>query len=687
MRLATDTGGTFTDLAVERDDGSVELFKASTTPADPVKGVLDALTVAAQADGSTLSAFLAKADTFIHGTTHAINAIVTGETASTALLVTEGHRDILMLREGGRSEPFNNSEPYPKPYIPRSKTFGIPERILFNGDVHRALDEDVAIKTIQHLDGIGVQAIAICLLWSVVNPAHELRLAELVNIHAPHITVTLSHKVNPTLREYRRASSAAIDASLKPIMSQYIGGLKDRLAGAGFSGRVLILTSRGGMVDAEDVAETPIQVINSGPSVAPVAGRHYAHVQGVETAIVADTGGTTYDVGLVRDGLIPFTRDMWIGKPLRGHLVGFPSVDMKSVGAGGGSIAWIDEGGLLHVGPKSAGALPGPACYGRGGRKATVTDAACVLGFINPDYFLGGSISLDLEAAKTAVLDDVAKPLGISLMRAASAIIDLATENMAQAIIDITMEQGVDPATASLIGGGGAAGLNSVYIARRLGVKELLIPDTGATLSAVGALLSELTSEYADVCFASTREPDWSNITATVASLLTKCADFRTRAGRDVLSENTRVVAEARYENQVWEIEVPIDPDFVGEKDFRERFRESFDAQHKQLFSVEDKNSDVEIVGLRAGIRCQMRENTDFKMLPGPGQADRDRRRTVHFPGHDHATETPIRSLDSLPVDQVFRGPAVLESPLTTIVIDPDATYVKKRLGNLVIKP
>ncbi|MFO1467063.1 MAG: hydantoinase/oxoprolinase family protein [Steroidobacteraceae bacterium] len=685
MRLATDTGGTFTDLVVEHDDGRIELFKASTTPADPVQGVLDALALAARAQGESCDTFLARASDFIHGTTHGINAIVTGSTARTALLVTEGHRDILTLREGGRSEPFNNSEPYPRPYVPRALTFGVPERVLFDGSVRRPLDEAAVLSIIEHLRQREVRAAAVCLLWSIVNPAHERRVGELLAEHVPDIDVTLSHELNPTPREYRRACSAAIDASLKPIMTRYIRGLKTRLFDAGFKGRVLVLTSLGGVMDADQVARTPIQVINSGPSVAPVAGRHYAQAEKFSTAIVTDTGGTTYDVGLIRDGSIPVTREMWLGKPMRGHLVGFPAVDMKSVGAGGGSIAWVDDGGLLHVGPRSAGAQPGPACYQHGGILPTVTDAALLLGFIDPDFFLGGAIRLDRKAAETALRTHLAEPLGFDVIRAASAVIDVVTENMVQAIVDVTVAQGVDPAEAVLIGGGGAAGLNSLYIARRLGVRRLLVPETGATLSAAGALLSELTAEFAEVCFTSTRSFDIARIEATLAVLRRRCDEFARGPGADAVSRQITIVAEARYENQVWEIDVPLpNADFTAAGAI-ERFRAAFDRQHELLFSVTDADSAVEIVALRANVRCRLKQHHSFRLASSTAAQERGQREVV-FPGHGHCT-CPIRRLDALPEGAEFRGPAILESPFTTVVIDPQARYARQPSGSLVVMP
>jgi N-methylhydantoinase A len=685
MRLATDTGGTFTDLVVESDDGAIALFKAPTVPTDPVRGVLDALALAADAHGEPLAEFLGRAASFIHGTTHAINAIITGTTAKTALLVTEGHRDILTLREGGRSQPFNHADPYPKPYIPRALTFGVPERILHDGSVYKPLDETAVVAAIEAIRRQDVRAVAVCLLWSVVNPAHEIRVAELLAEHAPELEVTLSHALNPTLREYRRACSAAIDASLKPIMTRYIAGLKARLADAGFKGRALVLTSRGGMLDADEVARTPVQVINSGPSVAPVAGRHYALTEGATNAIVADTGGTTYDVGLIRGGVIPITREMWLGKPINGHLVGFPAVDMKSVGAGGGSIAWVDEGGLLHVGPKSSGAQPGPACYGRGGIKPTVTDAALVLGFIDPHFFLGGSIVLDRAAAESTIARDVADRLGFDVERAAAAIIEVVTENMVQAIVDITVAQGVDPADAVLIGGGGAAGLNSLYIARRLGVKRLLVPETGATLSAAGALLSDLAAEYAEVIFVSTRASDWSRMKVTLARLKDKCRAFAEGPGAGALDTTISVIAEARYENQVWEIDVPVELEGFEGPEAIACFRTAFDAQHKALFTIDDPRSPVEIVALRANVRCRLTHRRAFRLADSPAAVERGAR-PVSFPGHG-TIQTPVRRLDALPEGREFSGPAILESAFTTVVVDPAARYVRQPSGSLVVFP
>ena len=293
MRFAVDTGGTFTDLLVEQDDGTVSMFKASTTPDDPIRGVLDSLQAAADSFGRDRSDLLAEGSLFIHGTTRAINAIITGNTAKTAFLTTQGHPDILVLREGGRTDVFDFTVPYPDPYVPRSLTFEVAERVLADGGVGRALDEAATIETIARLKQARVEAVAVCLLWSIVNPVHEQRIGELLDEHLPGVPYTLSHRLNPSLREYRRASSAAIDASLKPLMGAYMRNLTTRLTEAGYGGRVLIVTSAAGVIDAADAAEEPIHLINSGPSMAPLAGRHFADVDAnASTAIVADRSAT-----------------------------------------------------------------------------------------------------------------------------------------------------------------------------------------------------------------------------------------------------------------------------------------------------------------------------------------------------------------------------------------------------------
>ena len=686
MRIACDTGGTFTDLVVEDDLGDLHMYKAPTTPADPAEGILDAVGRAAKSLGMSTPALLAGCEMFIHGTTHAINAIITGNTARTALLVTKGHPDILVLREGGRLEPFNYAVPFPKPYIPRALTFEVPERIGADGAVVEPLDEQAVAEIVTRLKAGEVEAVAVCLLWSTTNSAHEDRVGALLEAQLPGIPYTLSHALNPVLREYRRASSAAIDASLKPLMSRYLGGLADRLNASGFAGRLLMLTSKGGVMDYQDLAAAPIHAIGSGPSMAPIAGRHFAAADAdADTAIIADTGGTTYDVSLVRGGVIPMTPETWIGQRYRGHIVGFPSVDVKSIGAGGGSIARVDGGGLLHVGPESAGAVPGPACYDAGGDKPTVTDASLVLGHIDPAYFLGGAMQLSADAAAAAIEAHVCQPLGLGLHEGAAAILRLATENMVGAIEQITIHQGLDPRGTVLVGGGGAAGLNSVAIARRLGCAKVLIPEVGAGLSAAGALISDLHADYRALLYTSAERFDFDGVNAVLDALREKCQAFIDSAGAGSADSSIEFFTEARYRAQIWEIDLQLPVDRFSGPDDVARARAAFDTAHEQVFAFRDPDSEVQFVGWRAVAKCRLAGGRLGRLGEEAAGAPAAARR-AYFDGLGEV-DTPVAAFHSLATGTPLVGPAIIESPFTTVVVEPRAEAVRTPGGSLLITP
>jgi N-methylhydantoinase A len=685
LRFAVDTGGTFTDLVLEDGDGRLRLYKAPTTPDDPIDGVLDVLRAAAADRGDDLAALLGRGELFVHGTTRAINAILTRGAARTAFVTTAGHPDVLLFREGGRLHPFDNTREYPAPYVPRALTFEVPERIGSAGEVVAALDEDAVVEACARMRELRVEAVGVCLLWSIVNPAHELRVGELLAEHLPGVPCTLSHALNPALREYRRASSACIDASLKPLMTSYLRGLERRLGEAGFRGRTLVVTSGGGVLDAAAVAEAPIHSIGSGPAMAPVAGRHYALTcAGAETAVVADTGGTSYDVSLVRRGRIPWTRETWLGGQFVGHITGFPSVDVRSIGAGGGSIAWVDDGGLLHVGPQSAGSVPGPACYGRGGAHATVTDASLVLGYLDPAYFLGGAMALDVLAAHDAVARDVAAPLGLDQHDAGAAVLKLATERMVGAIEEITLHQGIDPRDAVLVGGGGAAGLNAVAIARRLGCPRIVIPDVGAALSAAGALMSELTADYATPLHTTSERFDAERVNAALAGLEARCRAFADGPGAGAAATVVELSAEARYPHQIWELEVALPATrFHGAADV-EALRQAFHATHQEVFAIADLESGIEILAWRARVRCRLREAPPGRA--GAGTAAADGTRMAYF-ADAGLLATAVRQFESLDVGAVVAGPAIVESPVTTVVVEPGATASRTAAGSLAIDP
>ena len=689
LTFAADTGGTFTDLVVNSAGGAARLYKRPTTPHDPVIGLFDTLGAAADDMNSSVTDLLELSDLFVFGTTLATNAIVTSSTARTALLVTEGHPDILLLREGGgRRTLFDYSQEYPEPYIPRALTFEIRERLSAGGEALTALDEQQVLEVTARLRETGVEAVAVCLLWSIINDEHETRIGELLARELPNVPYTLSSRLNPSVREYRRASSTAIDASLKPMMSRFFRHLEEELRGNGFTGRLLIMTSSGGVLDAGHVAETPIYSIGSGPAGAPIAGRHFAGLDGggMRTAIVTDAGGTTFDVSVLRDGETPTTRETMVGDQKAGYITGFASVDVRSVGAGGGSIAWVDSGGMLHVGPMSAGADPGPACYQRGGDRPTVTDACLVLGYLDPDYFLGGEIEVAIEPAAGVIRRHVAEPLGLDLNEAASAILTLATERMVTAIEEITLNQGIDPRQGLLIGGGGGGGLYCTGIAHRLGCWPVLIPSASAALSATGAMLSDLRATYTATELMSARVFDRERANAVLDGLHAQCRDFCDGPGAGSIRSVINFSVEARYQEQVWEIEVPLArPEFNSDEDVA-ALVQNFHDTHDALFAVRDIGSDVEVLTWVAHVSCSLQDADALKPPSAPGRSGTGGTRRAYFPDLG-VIDAPVCQVQNLETGPRYPGPLLVESPVTTAVIDSGAEVALSTNGSLLIYP
>jgi N-methylhydantoinase A len=685
VRLAIDMGGTFTDLVLVDDAGVATLRKTLTTVDRPAGGMLAGITAIAVERGVSTEELLKSIDTIVHGTTRATNAILTGTTARTAFITTLGHPDILLFRTGGREDPFRQSREFPGPYVARSLTFELDERMNYRGEVVRPLNPASLDEIVRRLIELEVEAVGVCLLWSVANGAHELAVGAAIAAAAPELHVTLSHELNPIVREYHRASSACIDASLKPTMSAYLGDLRRDLEQAGFRGGLLVASVSGGLLDPERLAAAPIHSINSGPALAPVAGRHYAaSAEDAETAIVIDAGGTSFDVSVVRHGHIPRTRETWLGERFVGHVTGFPSVDVRTTGSGGGSIAGVDAGGLLSVGPRSAGSLPGPACYGRGGTQATVTDAAVILGFLDGARLVDLGIEVDLDAAASAIDQHVAEPLGLSRDAAAAAVIRLVTEQMIHAVEAVTVDQGVDPREAVLVSGGAAAGFNVVTIARRLGCRKLIIPTTSAALSATGGLLSAMFSEHTAALVTSTARFDRDRVNGVLDELESRGRAWIDRSGLDPSLAVIDLMAETRYPGQVWELELPLPvARFETEADI-ESLRTAFHRLHQQVFAVCDPASAVEIVGWRARANVDAKRAADVSLTPGRSLTLPPRR--VFLPGEGWV-ELEVLDLAALETRDEVVGPAILELPGTTVVLDRGAVAAGHSAAAIVVEP
>lgn len=687
-RISVDTGGTFTDVVVTDATGRFTIGKALTDKQRAFASIRAGLEVAASELGLSVPALLADTAMFLYGTTRGTNGIVERKTARTAFLTTEGFPDTLLLKEGGKAEPHNLRMEYPEPYIPRRLTFEIPERVNAEGGIDKALDEAAVRALLAGFAARGVEAVAVCLLWSIANPAHELRVGQLIEEALPGLPYTLSHQINPILREYRRASSTAIDASLKPLMQEYLLTLEADLRAAGYANDILVSTSFGGVMHLGDVVQKPIYLVKSGPAMAPIAGLAYAAAEKLtQDIIVCDAGGTTFDVSLVRDGAVEFSRDTWLGPQWTGDNLGMASVAVHSIGAGGGSIAWVDSGGLLRVGPHSAGSEPGPACYGRGGSHATVTDAAVMLGYIDPAHFLGGRMQLD-EAAARAAMAPIAATLGESVERTAFAILTVANENMIEAIKELTINEGINPAESILIAGGGAGGLGAMPIAAELGCRTVLVPRTAGALSASGMQFSDIITEAGAARLTATDQFDFVGVNAALADidarLETFAARLRERGFGDV---RKRYFVEARYRFQVWELEVEVARGRFEDAADVAALVEEFHRVHERVFAITDPGQAVECLNWRGRLIARVNAPTlEPVRAAGETSAAADRRRPAYF-GRDGAVETPIYLGDRLPVGAVIEGPAIIEEPTSTLVVNPGATARVSAGGRYLLTP
>jgi N-methylhydantoinase A len=687
VRIACDVGGTFTDLIVSDAGGDLAVAKALTRPEHLFAGVRSALERAAEQLGQSAEGLLVSASLFIFATTQATNAILEGTTASTALLCTEGFPDTLVRREGGSLRPYDYTRAFPEPYIPRRLTFEIPERIDAEGNVVVALEEQAARRQLAQARALDVRSVAVCLLWSTANPRHELALGRLVEEELPGVPYSLSHRVNPIVREYRRSSGTAIDASLKPLMQRHLPEIAAGLRALGFAGELLAASAAGGVVPFSELAERPLWSVRSGPSLAPVAARALvAGETGGSEALVCDMGGTSFDVSLIRAGELVFTNETWLGEPFRGHLTGLASVDVRSIGAGGGSIAWVDPGGLLRVGPQSAGADPGPACYGRGGELPTVTDAALTLGYVIPERFLGGAMALDSQAAERAV-GELAGALGVGLHEAAHAVLTVANERMIAAIRELTVNEGVDPRESTLVAGGGAAGLTILPIARELGCPEVLIPRAAGVLSAFGAQHSDIVRDFTAPFLTDSREFDFGGVRTTLNGLREHMAAFESELPDGVVGGVGRqYFVDARYAHQAWDISLALDGHGIEDDRALERVIAGFHDAHERIFAVREPGQRIELSQWKGRVVARTAKPPLASALARATSGAETQRRSAFFPDLGEVEITAHLGERLAPGSNVS-GPALVIEPETTIVIHPGWTASVTALGNYRLEP
>lgn len=658
-RIGVDVGGTFTDVVCIGADGETVLAKSATTPHDQSEGVIAGLRLLAQSLHITLRELLDVTERLVHGTTVATNALLERKLARTALLTTEGHRDVIEMREGLKPERYDLRLPPPPPLIPRRLRLPLRERLRADGTVETALDRASLDAAIATLKAEQVDAVAICLLHAWRDPTHERQAAAALREALPAAYVTLSSDVLPQIKEFERFSTTAVNAAVGPIVGRYLGRLQQRLDEAGFHGPLFVILSHGGVAPVEEAQRLAAGTALSGPAGGVAAALALARAGLGENLVTFDVGGTSTDVALVAGGEAALGR----GRVVGGERIALESLDIVTLGAGGGSIAHLDGGGMLRVGPRSAGAVPGPACYGAGGTEPAVTDANLLLGYLDPERFLGGRRQLDRAAAERAVARLAAK-LSLDPMDCAAGIHQLANVAMAEGIRVATVRRGVDPRGFTLLAFGGAAGLHASAVARDLGMSRVAVPLLAAGLSAWGMLQTDLRYEVSRSLADAVGIPDETTLRDLFAALE---AEARTRIAAWVPGPpDIRRSADMRYGEQVFEVGVPLDSVDWTADGLPARIAEAFHQRHEALFTYALRGEEVVLVTARTAAIGRLPFRSAPAIAPRAPAAPLGTRRAMVG---GTLRDLPVWPFASLAPDQRVTGPAIVESDTTTVLL------------------
>ena len=683
--IGVDIGGTFTDVVfVDETNGAIFSAKVLTTPDRPAEAVLTAIAqVLAAADSDH-----GRVRTVVHGTTLATNAIIERKGARTALLTTRGFRDTLETGTELRYELYDLFIEFPAPLVPRERRIGITERMLFDGVVLTPLVETEVRTAARNLAADGVEAIAVCFLHSYANAANEDAAARAIEAESPGLSISLSSRVLPEIGEYGRLSTTVANAYVQPLMSRYLAQLAGALKERGMKGAFFVMSSSGGTLSLDLAQQFPVRLVESGPAAGISIATHFANRLGRPNVLAFDMGGTTAKISLITGGQPTRTAELEVARVRRfqkgsGLLLKAAAVDLIEIGAGGGSIARVDALGLLGVGPDSAGADPGPACYGSGGTAATVTDADLALGYLNADYFLGGAMKLRQDSAASAIAQHVAKPLGVSVTRAALSIYEVVNDNMANAASVYAAEQGIDLREYSMLAFGGAAPAHVCDVARRLGIREVRVPLAAGVLSALGCLASPVSFDYVFGYMRELKQVDWASVNTRYAALEQEGRRYLAEAGiHDRIT--ARYSADMRYLSQRYEVNVPL-PDGPLGPALLERLHDDFYAAYRKHYGRDIREVPVETVSWRLTVSGPQPDlavtwpGQDAKKSPLKG------RRPVVFQGSNEPVDCAVYERSSMTPGTQINGPAIIEDRESTAVVPPDARAEVDALRMLVI--
>lgn len=675
----TDIGGTFTDL-VACIGGRIVTSKASTVPADPAEGVAETLRLA----GCSLPGMAE----ILHGSTIAINTVLERKGARTALLATKGFRDVYAIGRGNRIEAFNLFFHRPKPLTERSLTFEIAERIDARGQVLTPLDESAVEALVPKLREMRVEAIAVCLLHAYANPQHEKRLGAILRRAMPRIFVTLSHEILREYREYERGSTTVLNAYVGPRVKTYLGRLEDRLKQEKFRGKIQIMRSNGGVMSVDLAAMQPVAMMESGPVAGMIAAGRLARELSLPRCIGFDMGGTTAKTSLITDGVPAIEEGYVIGGAASGQPMQLPVVDIVEVGAGGGSIAWIDDNRGIHVGPQSAGADPGPACYGRGNEQPVVTDANLLLGRINPRRFLNGDMPLDVRLSERAIETKIAQPLSSSVHDAALGILRIADSAMSLAVRAVSVNKGVDPRDTVLIAFGGGGPLHASAIAREIFIPTVIVPKLPGTFSALGMLMAAWRQDFVRTLIGRLGGLNAGIVAEVFAELAAAAEEQLAREGIARIAAQFSFFADLRYFGQEHAIPVPVTGPGMMTGDIG-RLRELFHDEHDRRYSQSAPDESMECVSVRLVVTAPRKDGTAEQWLNHKWRPEcpfEETRRDVAFGDAANPIQSRILWRPSLPAGFAIEGPAVIEEPNATTLLHPGDIATITGAGHILIR-
>ncbi|MCE2738822.1 MAG: hydantoinase/oxoprolinase family protein [Rhodobacter sp.] len=683
-RLGIDAGGTFTDFVLADKTGQVRLFKALSTPQDPTLAIRNGLQLISEDLGVPAEHVVSNCDLCINGTTVGLNALITHRGAKTGLICTAGHEDSLEIRLGHKEDGYRYDPEYPPAtmLVPRYLRRGIRERILSDGSVREPLNEADVRAACGVFKAEGVESVAISFVWSVLHPEHELRAAAIVRKMMPGVILTLGSALYPQVREYTRTSTAVVNAYLAPIMKRYVAAVDSHFRSLGAKQPVRYFQSNGGLAIRQAMTDRSVYAINSGPASAPAAGQYVCAPFGYGNVITLDMGGTSFDITLTRDGSTNINKNIDF---LR-YRIGVPMIQVETLGAGGGSIGWIDELGLLQVGPQSAGSDPGPACYGQGGKLPTVSDANLVLGYLNPDGLVGGRLPLDHQKAHDALKTNLADPLKMSVERAAYGMFTIVNANMVNGIRRVTVERGYDPRDFVLVGAGGATAAHITALADAMGINTIVLPKLASGLCAFGQIISDVKYNYmATAPVRLDNDAAFSRIDALFNQIEAQGTAHLKTDGFKAKDIVTRRSLDMRYVGQVHECTVEIGNFKVDAKSVA-KITGAFHKRHKELYTYAEPQSVVEVVNI---------ESTVYGIVDKPGRMTIGKGATPQkaLKGHRDAVfsadgkrvRTPIYDGTPLGAGALIRGPAVIEEVTTTIVLEPGWTARLHESGSYLI--